>query len=92
MGPRAASGLCVFLALTALKMKRNEIVSYHVMLALLGIGIALGRYSSVFWLLHHYFPFFKFIRYPARFLYLFSFAIACLAGFGLDAVLAKKRA
>ena len=80
----------IFLAFTALRLTRkNNRVGYLLLLALLGIGMSLGRFSGIFMLFHNYFPFFRFIRYPARFFFLFNFAAACLAGFGFDRVLSR---
>jgi hypothetical protein len=89
----AYAGVTVLLlGLFALKaVKKNDLVGYHVLLALFGLALALGRFCAVYDALYYGFPFFKFIRYPARFLFIFSFAAACLAGFGLDEVLSGLR-
>lgn len=82
----------LLLACAAFKgVRKNNLIGYHVLLALFGIALALGRFCSVYDVLYHGFPFFKFIRYPVRFLFLFNFALACLAGFGLDEVLSYLR-
>ena len=78
-----------FFALKA--VRKNDLVGYHALLALFGLALALGRFCAVYDMLYHGFPFFKFIRYPVRFLFIFSFAAACLAGFGLDEVLSRLR-
>ena len=85
----AYAGITVLmLAGASLKgVKKNNLIGYHVLLAFFGLALALGSHCSVYDILYHYFPFFKFIRYPVRFLFLFSFAAACLAGFGLDRIL-----
>ncbi len=79
----------MMLACVALLTRRTPMVLRHVWLAAFGLLLALGPAGGVQGILYEFFPFFKFIRYPARFMFLFSFAIACLAGFGLDALLAK---
>ncbi len=79
----------LLLAAVALKGKaKSDLVRHHLWLALFGLALSLGRFSPVYDIFYHGFPFFRFIRYPARFLFLFSFAVSCLAGFGLDKVLA----
>ena len=78
----------VLLACLALKGRdKRDIIGYHVLLALLGVGFSLGRFCSVYDIFYYGFPFFRFIRYPVRFLFLLSFALSCLAGFGLDKLL-----
>ncbi len=85
------AGLTVFfLAFFSLRgAGKKPIVGYHVLLALFGLALALGRFTWFYRLLYEGFPFFRFIRYPVRFLFLFHFALACLAGFGLDALLKR---
>ena len=89
----AYTGITVFfLAAAALpQIRKKPLIGYHVLLAAFGIALALGRFCPVYAGFYYAFPFFKYIRYPARFLFLFSFAAACLAGFGLDAVLARRK-
>ncbi len=84
-------GVTVFLlACVALRCRKRETVTYHGWLALWGLALALGRFFPLYHLLYDWYPFFKFIRYPVRFVYVTHFAAACLAGFGLDAVLAGR--
>ena len=83
-------GLTVFLlACLAWRYNKANIVGYHVLLALLGVALALGRFCYLYRFLYDWFPFFRFIRYPVRFVFVTHFATACLAGFGLDALLYK---
>jgi len=78
----------LLLACVAFKgVRKKNLIGSHGLLALLGLVLALGHFCFVYDILYHGFPFFKFIRYPVRFLFMFSFAVACLAGFGLDEVL-----
>lgn len=65
----------------------SRLMGYHVLLALLGLGLVIGPFSLVYPLLYKTFPFLSFVRYPIRFLFIFTFAVACLAGFGFEAVL-----
>lgn len=84
----AYAGIVVLiLAIAALGGGGTRTARFHAFLALFGIALCLGRFSPVYNALYHGFPFFHFIRYPARFLFLTSFALACLSGFGLDALL-----
>ncbi len=86
------SGITVLLlAIFALKWRRTDMVGYATLLFLFGVGLALGRFSYLYKFLYDVFPFFKFIRYPIRFVFVSHFALACLAGFGLDALLMKLK-
>jgi hypothetical protein len=83
--------VCVFAAVAMLG-RNKKIINYHILMLILGLALALGRFSAIHYLLFKFFPFFSFIRYPVRFFFLFSFAAACLAGFGIDKVLAASQA
>jgi hypothetical protein len=88
----AYAGVTVLLlACIALKgIRKNDLIGYHVVLALFGVALSLGCFCSVYDIFYYGFPFFKFIRYPVRFLFMFSFAVACLAGFGLDQIFLRS--
>ncbi len=53
-------------------------------LSLLGIFLALGAYNPVYYLLYRVVPGFDLFRAPARWLLLYSFGAATLAGIGLE--------
>ena len=55
------------------------------LLALVGLALALGRYNPLYLLLANL-PGFNLFRVPARFLALFSLALALLAGMGVEAL------
>ncbi len=55
------------------------------LLALVGLALALGRYNPLYFLLAHL-PGFNLFRVPARFLALFSLAMALLAGMGIESL------
>ncbi|RLG16473.1 hypothetical protein DRN69_00760 [Candidatus Pacearchaeota archaeon] len=48
------------------------------------------KYSPLFWLLHQL-PFLKFFRVPSRWMYIGSFALAVLAGYGFEYVCQNKK-
>ncbi len=75
--------------LSGLFRKRNARLGCHWLLAILGLGMALGSHSLIYVSFYKFFPLLNFVRYPIRFFYIFSFAVACLAGFGLEG-LSKK--
>ncbi len=55
------------------------------LLAAVGLGLALGRYNPLYWLLAELPPFSLF-RAPARFLSLFTLGTAVLAGLGIESL------
>ena len=55
-------------------------------LALLGVFLAFGAYNPVYYLLYKLVPGFALFRVPARWLLLYSFGAAILAGIGLEAL------
>lgn len=77
----------LILAFWAWRARRDDVAGYHVLLFLFGVSLALGKFSGVYWFFNKFFPFFGLIRYPVRFFYISYFALACLAGFGVDAIL-----
>jgi hypothetical protein len=56
------------------------------MLALIGLFLAFGAYNPVYYLLYKLVPGFDLFRVPARWLLLYSFGVALLAGTGLEAL------
>lgn len=56
-----------------------------ILLVLVGLALAFGRYNPLYLLLAHL-PGFNLFRVPARFLALFSLAIALLAGMGVESL------
>lgn len=57
-----------------------------IVLALLGVFLAFGAYNPVYYLLYRVVPGFDLFRVPARWLLLYSFGAAMLAGIGLEAL------
>ncbi|MEJ2211016.1 MAG: hypothetical protein P8129_18535, partial [Anaerolineae bacterium] len=55
-------------------------------LALLGVFLALGAYNPVYYVLYKLVPGFDLFRAPARWLLLYAFGMALLAGVGLEAL------
>lgn len=55
-------------------------------LALLGLFLAFGAYNPVYYLLYRLVPGFDLFRVPARWLLLYSFGMASLAGTGLESL------
>ena len=60
-------------------------------LAVLGILLALGLYNPAYYVLYKLVPGISLFRAPARWLFLYTFGAAILAGIGLEALLKIKR-
>ncbi|MEW6756307.1 MAG: YfhO family protein [Candidatus Latescibacterota bacterium] len=80
--------LPLLLALVALHQRRQG-AAFFGALAGVGLVLALGRWTGVFDALYHL-PAMRSFRIPTRFLLWFAFAIAVLAGLGLDCLLARR--
>lgn len=83
--------LPLVLAAFALALRREEMGRFWAGLAVLSLLLALGGYNIVHGWLYLLFPGFDRVRAPARFIYLMDFALAGLAGMGLDALLRPLR-
>lgn len=77
-------------ACAAVLKPRDRQVLTHAGLALFGLWIAMGGHSPLYRALYAVFPLTRLVRYPVRFFFLSTFAIACLAGFGFDAARAAR--
>ncbi|MBN1580397.1 MAG: hypothetical protein JXA89_06815, partial [Anaerolineae bacterium] len=71
----------------ALAFRRVPVIKFWLMLGSLGFLIAMGSYTALHGWTYALFPFFRQLRVPARAIFLFDFAIAALAAFGLDLLL-----
>jgi hypothetical protein len=60
-------------------------------LALLGVFLAFGAYNPLYYLLYRLVPGFDLFRVPARWLMLYAFGMAVLAGIGANRLLTSKR-
>ncbi len=77
------------LSLVALGRRRDRYSGFFCALGGVALILALGRFTAIFDFLY-FIPGLKFFRIPTRFLLWLAFAIAVLAGLGLDQVLARK--
>jgi len=85
MGYISVTGLV--LALVALMYARRRRAIFFVVLAALALFFALGQQNPLYPALFRLVPGFNLFRVPARWLFLYSFAAAMLAGLGTDALL-----
>lgn len=88
--------ITILLAGFALYYKRRKrIVWFLFAIGVFSIAISLGRHFILFPLLFKLVPGFDLIRYPVRFIFIFTFAICALCGIGLDSlrqIIATSRA
>jgi hypothetical protein len=80
----------VGLALAGIGMRRTPQRLAMLGLAVLGLGFALGAFNPLYAVLATLPPF-NLFRAPARWLFLFAFGVALLAGYGLDELRLARR-
>ena len=80
----------LFLAWAALRERRDGQVGFFAVLALVGLVLALGKYTAIFSFFHQI-PGFSLFRIPTRFLLWFALGVSVLCGLGLDQVLRRER-
>ena len=80
----------LFLAWAALRERRDGQVGFFAALALVGLVLALGKYTAIFSFFHQI-PGFSLFRIPTRFLLWFAVGASVLCGLGLDQVLRRER-
>ncbi len=79
--------LPVVLALLAVVLRRDRLTRFLASMALCGLLLALGGYAILHGWLYQFVPGLAQLRAPARFIFLFDFAIAALAALGFDLLL-----
>ena len=79
----AGLGLALWAALSRPLADRRRWI--WLLIAAVGLGLALGRYNPLYWLLAELPPF-NLFRAPARFLSLFTLGAAMLAGLGIESL------
>lgn len=63
---------------------------FLLVVALVSLGMALGRHSPLYLLAYRWFPGMAWFQAPARFLFLYTFAAAMLVGFGAERLSASR--
>jgi hypothetical protein len=74
----------------ALAFRRDKYTFFFGLLGGLSLLLALGRYTPLFKFLYIYMPGFNLFRGTSKFIFLSTFSLATLSGFGLQALLQKK--
>lgn len=82
--------LPLIFAWVALRERRDGQTGFFAALAVVGLLLALGKYTAIFSLLYEI-PGFNFFRIPTRFLLWFALGGAVLCGIGVDQVLQVER-
>ena len=82
-------GLMLALSAVVLPHQRRRLAIGAALLALFFLLSAMGQYTPIYRLIYQL-PGFRSARVPARFLYLFGFYIALLAGFGAQALIESE--
>jgi hypothetical protein len=73
----------------ALRCRGRPQVPFYTGLALVGLLLALGKYTPIYWLAFHL-PGLNLVRVPARWMLVTTLAVAVLAGAGVDRLLAQR--
>lgn len=94
-GHVGVTGLLLALLGACCHHRRREAL-FLAVAALAALLLALGRYTPLYWAAYYALPGVSLFRVPARWLFLCTFALAALAGMGLDVLLrdalARRRA
>lgn len=78
-------GVIPFLFLIFSFFKREKkIIWFFFVLSLISLILAFGKYTPIYHVLYSYLPGISFIRYPIKYLFMTTFAVSALAGFGFD--------
>jgi len=75
-------GLLLILIGVCYQKKKRE-YPFYLFMAITALLLAFGKYSFLYFL-QYQLPGFNCLRYPMRYLYLFNFAMAIFAGYGID--------
>ncbi len=81
--------LPLILCIVGLIFKRNEHSIGFLILALFSLLVAFGKYSPIFYVLYKIIPIFSMFRMPSVFLFITSFSLSVLAGFGSNFLIGK---
>lgn len=87
----SVSVVAIFLAFIGLFFTRKKETYFFAALALFAFLYALGGTTPVFKIFFYLIPKVKSLRAPSMIMFLFSFSIALLAGFGLQTIIDKSR-
>lgn len=82
--------LSIILVFLSLLMRKNWRVKFLYFVSILALMVSYGGNTPLYYLVYKFIPGFHFIRYPARFLFITTFGLSLLAGFGLEAYFNMK--
>jgi hypothetical protein len=71
--------------------RREKAVGFWLVIFLFGIFLALGKYNPLYKLIYYGLPFLNLFRYPEKYIYISSFAVVFLTGYGLDILIRYTR-
>ena len=74
------------LVVFALFCDRDRDVKVLAAIALASFVVAVGKHTPLLWILYHYVPGFSLFRGVSKFIFVYSFAFAVIAGHGIDAL------
>ncbi len=81
----------LILSIIALRFKRNKFTLFFLGLAFLSLILSFGKYTPLFKILYNFMPGFNRFRGPTKFIFLTTFSLAVLSGFGSNFLFTQIR-
>jgi Bacterial membrane protein YfhO len=78
-------------ALLGFFFRREKAVGFWLVVFLFGIFLAFGKYNPFYPIIYYGIPFLNLFRYPEKYIYISSFAVVFLTGYGLDSLIRYTR-
>lgn len=82
----------LILSAIAIFYKRNKYTIFFICIGIFSLLFSFGRFGVVFSFFYNFVPGFNFFRVPGRFLFIYSFSMSVLAGFGMSTLLNNTKA
>lgn len=80
----------VALALAAAVVRADRLTRFWMAVVIVGLLLALGRFTALSYLLYYVIPIFRVVRFPVKLLLPVTLGLAQLAALGLDQLLSEK--
>ncbi len=71
--------------------RREKAVGFWLVIFLFGIFLAFGKHNPFYPIIYYGIPFLNLFRYPEKYIYISSFAVVFLTGYGLDSLIRHTR-
>ena len=81
----------LFFILFGFLFRREKPMGFWLVVFLLGLFLAFGKYNPVYQFFYPVVPFLSLFRYPEKYIYISAFAAVFLTGYGLDCLIRSTR-